>query len=897
MRHAPRIVVLLLGPLVGLACGRSPFYTLDPDRLFAAQGEEEAPAPEVEVEFDLEWSAVPEAEWGQGAAPQVADVVYTDPGELPQIRIAGGDERASLRHTDVKAHLRGTIGEVVVRQTFVNDRPRPIEALYTFPLPENSAVTDMRMVIGERVIEAEIRERARAAEIYAEARQAGHTAALLEQERPNIFTQSVANIPAGAEIEVEIRYLQTLSVDAGEVEFVFPTVVGPRFIPGAATGGPQAGAGTYADTDRVPDASRITPPVRGEGVRSGHDIAIEVIAEGTGPITRWIAPQHPVAALETGERLHVKLADRSSIPNRDFVLRYRSAGAAPQAALFLGPSAGEDEGAFMLVAEPPRLDVDRLVGRREFIFVIDVSGSMSGAPLALAKSTMRGALATMRPVDTFDVVAFAGSTSRLWGAPRPANLDNLTQAFEYVDALGAGGGTMMADAVARALRDPVEAGRDRHVLIFTDGFIGNEDEITGGAAALIAAQRASGRRARVFGVGVGSAPNSALIASISRVGDGVPLYTREAGDVPRIVERFQRYTDQVVLADLAVAWGDLQVSETYPAAPSSLFAGHPLVIHGRYRGAPPRSITLSGRVGEATRTIPVAVIPTAERGDVLTRLWARAKVGELELARALAETSDALALAEKAILDVGLRYHLVTAFTSLVAVDRSRVVGEGAPEREVIAVESPLGVDPAMAGARMIRVGQANARYTVERAQIRVSPVGGTSRDFTAVVDLSPTAARDMSEGPSEPQFTPVLPGMAPPSGPRVPPEFLEGSGSWSYGAGGSRERRVSVRIGALTASGPVTVDTEALRRDLDRIREPLAQCFLAQGYPGFAHRRHLVLALHWDASGQLVELRSRRSLSDSLRGCLRKELGAVVAPRAAGGLVLEVRLTAWTRR
>ncbi|HEY0134197.1 MAG TPA: VIT domain-containing protein, partial [Nannocystis sp.] len=285
----------------------------------------------------------------------VRDVVYTDPGELP--RMHAGTMPLPLRHTAVRAHLRGTVAEVVVKQRFVNGGELALEAIYTFPLPENSAVTDMRMVIGERVITSEIHERGEARRVYEDARESGHRAALLEQERPNVFTQSIANIAAGEAIDVEIRYLQTLSYDAGEYEFVFPTVVGPR----------------YAPAGRVADAARINPPVLGRGQRSGHDLSIEVTAETGSAITGWAAPAHEVQATAVGSQLQVKLARRGEIANRDFVLRYRSAAAQPAARLFLGPP-GKTGNYFMLLAEPPRVDVDALVGSRELVFVVDVSG-------------------------------------------------------------------------------------------------------------------------------------------------------------------------------------------------------------------------------------------------------------------------------------------------------------------------------------------------------------------------------------------------------------------------------------------------------------------------------------------------------------------------------------------
>ena len=537
-------------------------------------------------------------------------------------------------------------------------------------------------------------------------------AALLEQERPKVFTQSIANIAAGEAIDVEIRYLQTLSYDAGEYEFVFPTVVGPRHAP------------------RVADAALVNPPVLGHGQRSGHDLSIEVIAETSSAITGWAAPAHAVDATAVGGRLQVKLARRGEIANRDFVLRYRSAAAQPAARLFLGPP-GRNGNYFMLLAEPPRVDVDALVGTRELVFVVDVSGSMGGAPLALAKATVRAALAGVRPVDTFDVVVFAGRTARLFDAPRAATAENLRSAMEFIDGLSAGGGTEMADAVHSSLHAPVAEGRHRYVFFLTDGYIGEETEIARGARALIAAQRKLGRRARVFGVGIGAAPNNELIARLSEAGEGLAQYIRGPADIPRVVNGFARTIDAPVLTDVSIDWGGLAIDAVYPNAAPDLFASHPLVVHGHFTGPAPTQLELRGTVDGRPVVYPLAITPVGERSDVLATLWARARVAAYDLELATSGDPTEQEQARAAILAVGLRHRIVTAYTSLVVVDSA------------YRVHAPLGtiVQPVeQVSGRVIN----DASITrVKMDEMRQVLAGGTSRDFTAVLDLSPTASRD----------------------------------------------------------------------------------------------------------------------------------------------------------
>ena len=788
----------------------------------------------------------------------VREVVYTDPGELP--RLHSGAMPLPLRHTAVRAHLRGTVAEVVVKQRFVNGGELALEAIYTFPLPENSAVTDMRMVIGERVIASQIRERGEARRVYDDARESGHRAALLEQERPNIFTQSIANIPAGEAIDVEIRYVQTLSYDAGEYEFVFPTVVGPR----------------YAPTARVADAGRISPPVLGHGQRSGHDLSIEVIAETGSAITGWAAPAHAVEVAQTGSQLAVKLARRDEIANRDFVLRYRSAAAQPAARLFLG-APGKHGSYFMLVAEPPRVDVDTLVGRRELVFVVDVSGSMSGAPLELAKATLREALAGVRPVDTFDVVVFAGRTARLFDAPRPASAENLRVAADFIDGLSAGGGTEMADAVHSSLHAPVGEGRHRYVFFLTDGFIGDEAQIAGGAQDLIAAQRRLGRRARVFGVGIGSSPNGELITRLSRAGDGLPLYIRGGGDIGHVVNSFQRMIDAPVLSDVSIDWGGLKIDSVYPNAAPDLFASHPLVVHGHFTGPAPTQLELRGTVEGRAVAYPITISPMSERSDILGALWARARVGSLDLRAATGDLGSDQARAE--ILAVGLHHRIVTAYTSLVAVDSSSRV-TGPPGTIVQPVEQVDGMD---------------------RGSAMQVPVGGTSRDFTAVLDLSPTARRDAAgvrlAGTSGAESRYVVDGSKPHRRTRVPVEIqrLERAARASapgpaLGYGVEVHARASLR--SLTGAERATSDV--LRQRLDTGMADLSMCFVAAPRATYRVRRGVTLRVSFGAGGRITALKivGPGTGDAALSSCLAQRLGRLLATSAAMPPRLTIELT-----
>ncbi|MEZ4295234.1 MAG: VIT domain-containing protein [Polyangiaceae bacterium] len=686
-RTRPLLAFLVLF-LVACACACGPSFTTMP---FGALALSDAAADDP--------GFAPEGGGARADAPFRADVL-TDPGELPTLKVVSDDLKPlPLQHTDVKATVAGFVADVRVQQTYANPYDKVIEATYVFPLPENAAVYSMKLVAGDRVIEAVVKERQAARDEYEAARSAGYTAALLEQERPNVFTQSVANIAPGTKIDVVVQYVQDMTYDAGEYEFVFPMVVGPRYFPGEPLDGPSSGTGSAPDTTRVQDASRISPAVLGKGTRGGHDISLEVTASTDGAVSRFDVPTHDVQT-ETlsGGALRVRLSDKDAIPNRDFVLRYRVAGEKPKATLYAD---GAKEGYFSLVVQPPSLDVEAAVGKRELVFVVDVSGSMNGTPLAHCKAALRLALAQMRPVDTFNVLRFSGDTGKVFPRPRPANDASIREALQYIDGLRAGGGTELRDAVAEALSPTVEKGRHRYVFFLTDGFVGNEEEILDATGTFVSAIEAAGQRARVFGFGVGSGPNSLLIEGLAKRGNGVSVYSRAREDAARAVNQFYRYIDRSVLRDVKVDFGAMDASERMPAELPDLFASRPLLVHGRFKGSlnGPVVVRAMGPKGPVEIPVTVARAPAADGWPMLDLLWARAKVDWLEPALLDSLGYD---VARKEITRLGVEHHLLTAFTSFVAVDRSRKVGDGDPVHVDQPAHAPEGVDAEAAGARVL---------------------------------------------------------------------------------------------------------------------------------------------------------------------------------------------------
>ncbi len=384
------------------------------------------------------------------AGPARADLGHPIPGGELHILTPDGPTTGicPLRHTDVQADITGFVGRVRLQQVFYNPLDRKIEAVYVFPRPDNAAVDDMVMTVGDRRIIGQIKPRDQARQIYEAARANGHVAGLLDQERPNILTQSVVNIEPGVEIIIEISYVQTLGYDNGVFEFVFPMVVGPRYIPGG--GSAPAPMTTGQPTPQVPDAHRITPPVTPNGTRAGHDISLTVNIDAGREITLLKSTLHQVDIQRPDtHRALVSLTNRAEIPNQDFVLRYRTDADTIGDAFFVHT---DPRGTFftMLLQPPQRIVPDQVVPR-EIIFVLDTSGSMRGFPIDKAKEVMAKAIDAMRPRDTFNLITFAGQTRILWNTSRPNTPDNRAEAQAFLASRRGGGGTEMMKAINAAL--------------------------------------------------------------------------------------------------------------------------------------------------------------------------------------------------------------------------------------------------------------------------------------------------------------------------------------------------------------------------------------------------------------------------------------------------------------
>ena len=624
-----------------------------------------------------------------------------------------------LKHTDVKADVTGFLARVTVTQEFVNTAPDKIEAVYVFPLPHLAAVDTMDMYVGERHVKGLIKRREEARAIYEAARDAGKMAALLDQERPNIFTQHVANIRGGDKVRIVISYVERLKYEDGNYEWVFPMVVGPRYIPGTPIG--KAGNGWAYDTNQVPDASKITPVVAKPGTRAGHDISLAVSIDTGVPLQSLNSKSHEVfTERPAANRALVRLKDQATIPNKDFVLKYDVSGGKIEDAILMHRA--ERGGFFTLILQPPDKTNVEDITPKELVFVLDTSGSMSGFPIEKAKETMKLALEGLNPRDTFNLITFAGDTHVLFPQPVPATRENLRQAQEFLASRRGGGGTEMMKAIITALAPSSSQSGIRVVCFMTDGYVGNEEEI------IREVKKYS--NARVFSFGIGSSVNRFLLDKMAEAGRGEVEYVALNEDGSAAARRFHERVRNPLLTDIKIDWGGLPVTDVIPSRIPDVFSAKPIVVTGRYSGPAKGSIKLQGTYAGRTITRQIAVdMPASEpKHDVLATLWARTRIDSLML-----EPNS-----REEITQLGLQYRLMTQFTSFVAVEETIVTDGGKPRRVDVPVEMPEGVS--YEGV----FGTEEAKANFAAAQ----PVGIVMRRGTGFAGGPATSAKSMPAAP-----------------------------------------------------------------------------------------------------------------------------------------------------
>jgi Ca-activated chloride channel family protein len=538
--------------------------------------------------------------------------------------------------SQIEISITGTMARAKLRQRFGNPTSSWAEGIYVFPLPDDAAVDRLRILTDGRVIEGQIQEKGRARKTYEAAKNSGRRAGLVEQERANVFTARIANIRPNSEVTVEIEYQQTVQLDAGEFSLRVPTVVSPRFMPGEI------------EAQAVPSSAL-------------HHIEIAIDLVPGFELDRLESPYHEIVTFDDGYTYGVSLADDVVLPDRDFVLQWRPApGLTPKAAVF-SETLGDHSYALLMVTPPTGLGTGQAALPRNVVFVIDTSGSMAGASLSQAKTALALALRRLGPRDRFNVIEFNSVTNPLFSESRDANSTNIVEALGFVTQLTSNGGTEIARAIRLALEEKIDPSRQlRQVVFLTDGGVGNE-------AQLLEELKLRVGESRIFAIGIGRAPNRFFMRKLARLGRGSFTHIGDPSEVAEKMTTLFRKLESAVLADIEITFSGGSMIEMYPYEIPDLYLGEPVVVAVKL-DAPIRGATVSGWAGDLLWRVGIDDRDIEERAGVHA-IWARQAIEERMDDRIGSRDETLLFQLRAEIIELALEHHLVSAFTSLVAVD------------------------------------------------------------------------------------------------------------------------------------------------------------------------------------------------------------------------------------
>lgn len=596
-----------------------------------------------------------------------------------------------LEAVDVQATITGLVSEVRLSQTFVNGFAEPLEATYIFPMPDRAAVTKFVMTVNGREIVGILKERGEARRDYDVAIQAGHRAAIAEEERPNTFTMRVGNLLPGEKATIHLVMTSPLPYQDGEATFRFPLVVAPRYIPGAPLGGVPVGDGVSPDTDAVPDASRITAPVLLPGFPNPVKLGITVDVDAAGlPFRGMKSSLHAISAQPKGTNTRVSIQPGERL-DRDFILRLALGEDAIRTSLSLKADDAKEQaaGTFVLTLVPP-VDVSKAAKPRDVVFVLDHSGSMGGWKMVASRRAVARMVDTLGDKDRFTVYAFDDSIDTV---PEfagtglvPATDRNRFRAVEFLARVEADGGTEMAaplDLAAKQLQGH-DRERQRILVLVTDGQVGNEDQILRMLGPQIGGMR-------IFTVGIDSAVNDGFLKRLAGIGGGSCELVEGEDRLDEVMDKIHRRIGTPVLTEVKIEAAGLTIEggTVTPTRMPALFAGAPLVIAGRFKGKPSGGVIVTG-VDAAGRPWSETVTPGHSPNPAVATVWARAHLRDLEDQYVI----RADAKLEKRIVDTSLFFGVLCRFTAFVAVDASEVVNKGGKNRRMTQpVDAPAGWD------------------------------------------------------------------------------------------------------------------------------------------------------------------------------------------------------------
>ncbi len=559
----------------------------------------------------------------------------------PYFAVRGGaPDVLPLRSTDVESNIAGVIADVRVTQVYQNTGLDPISATYLFPGSTRASVHGMKMVVGDRTIIAKIREKQKARAEYDAAKREGKTASLLEQERPNVFQMSVANIMPGDRVIVQLRYTELLIPEQGVYEFVYPTVVGPRY----AEAGVDAG-------------STVATPYLSQGRGNPAKFSFSGRLHASVPIATLSSRTHRIKVDQhSAQKTAFRLDDSEVNPaNRDLVVRYSLRGNQIETGLSLYQ--GKDENFFLLMAQPSQVVAAKEVPAREYVFIVDVSGSMYGFPLDTAKRLLRDLIGNLRDQDRFNLILFSGAAELMEPRSISGTVRNIDRAINLIDRQQGGGGTRLHDALQMALKLPHEEGMSRSFVVVTDGYISAERET-------FATIRDNLGQANVFSFGIGSGVNRYLIEGLAKAGQGVPSVITTPAMADEEAARFRKYISTPVLTDIKLRFEDFDVYDVQPNAVPDLLSERPVVVFGKWRGAPKGKVHIHGRTGAGryAKSFDVESSKPSTAFRPLRYLWARERIATLS------DFGTPTAEEEAEVLSLGLHYNLMTKYTSFIAV-------------------------------------------------------------------------------------------------------------------------------------------------------------------------------------------------------------------------------------
>jgi Ca-activated chloride channel family protein len=594
--------------------------------------------------------------------------------------------------TDVHIQITGMTARATVKQTFHNDTAYWQEGIYVFPLPENAAVDQLRMHIGDRIIEGQVKEKQQARKEYQQAKIEGKRASLVEQERPNIFTTSVANIGPDEDIIIEITYQQPVQYMDETFSLRFPMVVAPRYIPGKTIVTGFEGTGWSSNTDQVADASRINEPEHSPI----NPVSLTIDLDAGFLLSNIESPYHPIdVGIPDKTQYSIQLQHSQVHANRDFVLDWKAEpGNAPKAALFTEEKDADIYSMIMLL--PPASEASPVL-HREVIFVIDTSGSMSGPSIVQAKQALNLALDRLKPGDRFNIIQFNSYTDKLFHFPQPISHHALRQAHQYVDSLEAQGGTEMAPALRAAL---LKQGNNtnqnnydakiydvRQVIFLTDGSIGNEDALF----KIIQSQLGD---SRLFTIGIGSAPNSHFMNRAAKFGRGTHTYIGNVSEIQTKMESLFSKLESPVLTNIHIQWPENCIVESWPQNIPDLYLGEPLLISTRSDSLP-ESLVITGEIAGETWSASLN-LKGGQKDSGIPVIWARKKIAALmdKMSQKQNTEGDEAGDLRKNIIETALTHHLVSKYTSLIAVDVTPArIKEALIKSHALPVNLPEGWD------------------------------------------------------------------------------------------------------------------------------------------------------------------------------------------------------------